>query len=97
MSDFTLFSRKSALVVLVLVMLGFMILNLVRFYGVWRDFFTVMFGQAWFGYSFYAFVSGRYIPFSGGATVGKDENLWLRAFSGGLGLLIYFCFFFYKV
>lgn len=97
MNNVTFFRRNSCLAILVSVMFGLMAFNLIRFYGVWHDFFTVMFGQTWFGYCFYAFVSGRYIPFSGGATVGKDESLWLRAFSGVLGFLIYFCFFFYNI
>jgi len=80
---------------ILLLMVVFSLINAVRFWGEWNNFYSVIVAQVYFGQGIYFFVSGGRISFSPGGGVSSDANPVLRVVVGMAALSLYLmCFFF---
>lgn len=94
MNNFLVVLYKSRLLILALMVFS-AVLNSVRFYGEWGDFYTVVLGQLWFGQGFYAYIRGGRIVLVGGGAVGKDAHPAARGLVGGGAFMLYILMFFW--
>lgn len=80
--------------ILLLIAIGIAV-SVVRHWGDWRIFFSVVIGQIWFGRGIYYFASGKDIIYWGGGFVGTNSPVSLRVIMAAVGLAVYVALFFY--
>ncbi len=70
-------------------------ISAIRHWGDWRDFFSVVIGQIWFGRGVYYYASGKDIIYWGGGFVGANSSESVRQVMAAVGLAVYIALFFY--